>query len=89
MKGRSGRGEDDLKEMRMLNRIARITDDGLPHEAGPRHAELLEESLNLENCKFMVNPSVKLPFDDNSGPDEDDVDKDEDTQMVNKIKTKE
>ena len=28
MKGRLGRGKDDLKEMRVLNRIVRFTDDG-------------------------------------------------------------
>ena len=65
MKGRLGRGPKDLKEMRVLNRIVRITDSGLRYEADPRHAELLAGSLNLENCKATVTPGVKLPFDDN------------------------
>ena len=82
---RKGRPE----EIRVLNQIARITADGLRYEADPRHAELLATSLMLETCKSMVTPGIKLPFDDNSGPDEDDVDKEEDTQMVNKIATKE
>ena len=58
------------------------------NSADPRHAELLAKSLKLENCKFMVTPGVKLPFDNNSGPDEDDQDTEEDTQMVNKMATK-
>ena len=45
--------------------------------------------LILEKCKFVVTPGVKRPFDNKSGPDEDDVDKDEDTPMVNKITTEE
>ena len=49
-KGRLGRAKDDLKEMRMLNQIVRITDNGLRYEADPRHAELLAKSLNLEIC---------------------------------------
>ena len=74
IKGRLGRGKDDLKEMRVLNRIVRITDDGLLYEADPRHAELSAKELNLENCNKMVAPGVKLPFDINSGPSGDDVD---------------
>ena len=70
MKGRPSKRIGDLKEMGVLNRIVRITDDGLLYEADPRHAELLAKSLNLENCKFMVTPGVKLPFgnDSVSGP---------------------
>ena len=88
MKGRLGRGRDDLKEMRVLNRIVRITDDGLLYEADPRHAELLAKSLNLENCNKMVTPGVKLPFDIDSGPSGDDVDVSCDTQMVNEVAIK-
>ena len=58
------------------------------YEADPRHAELLAKPLNLENCKFVVTPGAKLPFDYNSGPDEDEVDKDEDTQMANSIQSR-
>ena len=74
--------------MRVLNRIVRITDDGLLYEADPRHAELLAKSLNLENCNKMVTPGVKIPFDTNSGPSGDDVDDNGDTQMVNEVWTK-
>ena len=50
VKGRLGRRDGDLKEMRVLNRIARITDDGLCYEADPRHVELLAKSLNFAQC---------------------------------------
>lgn len=69
LKGRLGRAKDDLKEMRVLNRIVRITDRGLKYEADPRHAELLAKSLNLDLQKgsnAVVTPGVKLPFDDDA-----------------------
>ena len=71
-KGRLGHGPDDLKEMRVLNRIVRVTDSGLRYEADPRHAEMLARALTLENCRHMVTPGVKLPFDD-SAPTDDEV----------------
>ena len=80
LKGRLGRGKDDLKDMRVPSRIVRIADDGLRYEADPRHAELLAKSLNLENCKFMVTPVAKLPVDNNHGPDKEDVDDDEESK---------
>ena len=72
-KGRLGHGEKDLKEMRVLNRIVRIDKTGLRYEADPRHAELLAKSLNLTQCRTMVTPGVKIPFDD-SAPTDDTTD---------------
>ena len=40
-KGRLGHGPNDLREMRVLNRIVRIIPDGLLYEPDPRHVELL------------------------------------------------
>ena len=37
----------------------------------------------------MATPGVKLPFDENYGPGEDNVDEDGEDQMVNEISTKE
>ena len=37
---------------------------------------------------LMVTPGVKLPFDNDSMPADDDVDEDGDTQMVNEVSTK-
>ena len=66
LKGRLGRKSEDLKEMRVLNRIVRIDDHGLRYEADPRHAELLARSLNLEQCRHVVTPGVKEPYDEES-----------------------
>ena len=66
LKGRLGRKSGDLKEMRVLNRIVRINDRGLRYEADPRHAELLARSLSLEQCRHVVTPGVKEPYDEES-----------------------
>ena len=70
LKGRLGHGKEDLKEMRILNRIVRIVDSGLRSEADPRHAELLAKSLNLEASKLVVTPGVKLPYDESATIDD-------------------
>ena len=50
LRGRLGEHRDDLKELRVLNRILRITEHGFLCEANPRHCELLARSLGLEQC---------------------------------------
>ena len=64
LRGRLGEEPGDLKEIRMLNRIIRITPAGLLYEADPRHAELLAKSMNLDNCKQVATPGVKKSFTD-------------------------
>jgi hypothetical protein len=64
-RGRLGEDPKDLKEIRMLNRIIRITPTGLLYEADPRHAELLSKSMGLNNCKHVSSPGVKKSFSDN------------------------
>ena len=62
MRGRLGSEPDDLKEIRMLNRIIRIVPGGLLYEADPRHAELLAKSMGLDDCKKVATPGVKKGF---------------------------
>ena len=62
MRGRLGSEPDDLKEIRMLNRIIRIVPTGLLYEADPRHAELLAKSMGLDDCKKVATPGVKKAF---------------------------
>ena len=62
MRGRLGSEPDDLKEIRMLNRIIRIAPTGLLYEADPRHAELLAKSMGLDDCRKVVTPGVKKAF---------------------------
>ena len=61
LKGRLGTGPNDAKEMRVLNRIVRITDDALLYEADPRHAEMIIKAFKLEESKPVVTPGVQSP----------------------------
>ena len=45
IRGRIGVGCPGDNEIRILNRIVRITDVGLEYEADPRHVDLTTESL--------------------------------------------
>ena len=64
LRGRLGLDKDDLKEIRVLNRIVRITEDGLRYEADPRHAELLAKSMGLNDCKPVATPGLKVSYDE-------------------------
>ena len=61
-RGHIGEGTGCVKEIRILNRILRLTDQGLRYEADPRHAELLVQALDLTNS--VTTPGVKGPSDD-------------------------
>ena len=50
--------------MRVLNRILRITSDGLMYEADRRHVELLAKSMGLETCKPVSMPGIKRDFNE-------------------------
>ena len=54
-----GADEGDLKEIKVLNKIIRLTDSGLELEADPRHAELVVRELGVENCKVSKVPGSK------------------------------
>ena len=54
-----GNEEKDLKEMRVLNKVIRITSAGLELEADPRHAELVVKALGLEGASISKTPGVK------------------------------
>ena len=69
----SSNRDNDMKEMRVLNRIVRITPDGLLYEADPRHAEMLIKAFKLEDSKPVVTPGVK-PSDPEPDPDKLDHD---------------
>ena len=45
VRGRLGPGADDLKSIRILNRIIEWTQDGLWYEADQRHAEIFVKDL--------------------------------------------
>ena len=49
-KGRWSTEKDADMEIRLLNRIIRLKEDGVHYEADPRHAELIIESLGVQGC---------------------------------------
>ena len=49
------------REMRMLNRIVRMTEFGIEYEADPRHAELVVQLLGLEGANGVTRPGEKMP----------------------------
>ena len=66
LRGRLGVEAIDAKEIRLLNRIVRITDQGLLYEADPRHAELLAKSMDLEQCRHVATLGMKKGFTDDA-----------------------
>ena len=70
LKGRLGSASE---EMRVLNRIVRITKVGLLYEADPRHAEMLITVFHLEDAKSVVTPGVKTDVNEH---DADKIDAD-------------
>ena len=46
-------------ELRILNRVIRLTPDGLTFEADPWHADLLAESICLTEANSVGTPGVK------------------------------
>ena len=63
LKGRLWHDPEDLKEMRILNRILRVTSKGILYEPDPRHSEILIKSLGLEGANSQVTPGVKSKDD--------------------------
>ena len=61
VRGRIGVGCPGDNEIRILNRIVRITENGLEYEADPRHVDLITESLDLAESKPVATPGVKNP----------------------------
>ena len=64
VRGRLGHGKAYVQQVKILNRILRITPTGLSYEADPRHAELLAKLMGLDDCKKVATPGVKKAFTD-------------------------
>ena len=61
---RLGPGENDAKEMRVLNRVVTWHDDRVEYEADPRQAERLIEECGLTGSNPMGTPGAKTTFQD-------------------------
>ena len=60
---RLGSGPNDLKEIKLLNRVLRVTETGLLWEADPKLVGLLAKALSLEEAKDTHTPGVKMYSD--------------------------
>ena len=54
-----GNGDGEVDEVKILNKVVRLTDRGLELEADPRHAEIVVRTLKLEDAKEAATPGVK------------------------------
>jgi hypothetical protein len=54
-----GYGGDSKSEIRILNKVVRMTDTGIELEADPRHAELVISELGLGNARPSLVPGSK------------------------------
>ena len=82
-----GGSVSDLKEVKVLNRVLRRTEDGTEMEADPRHVELIARELELKRAKIsntpgskVVNGSAKVAGEDRMKPEEEE--EDEETEKL-------
>ena len=59
IRGRLGEGCAGPQQIRILNRVVTLEEDGLTHEADPRHADLLMSSLGLTAANHAASPGVR------------------------------
>ena len=46
-----GKGEDEVREARVLNRVIRVDEKGWEYEPDQRHAEMIVRDMNLNEAK--------------------------------------
>ena len=64
-KGRMGEREEDIKSVRILNRIVTYTESGVEYESDQRHAEIIITQMGLrERSKGVVTPGIRMPLDE-------------------------
>ena len=59
MRGILGPGENDQKEVVVLNRILRWQDGVFQYEADPRHVEQILRDMEMQDCRPCVSPSTR------------------------------
>ena len=72
-----GSEEEDEKELKILNRIIRMTPRGIEYEADLRHAELISEEMLVSDSKGVDTPGVR----------EDDKEGEEGERTVGRVPT--
>ena len=73
IRGRLGEGCPGDNELRILNRVVKITPEGLTYEADPRHVDLLSQSMALDQANPVVTPGLKDPNPNYESIKEDDM----------------
>jgi hypothetical protein len=70
-RGRMGPGPEDLKNIRILNRVVSWDASGIKYEADTRHAEIIVREMGLgKDTKGVVTPGVKATSDELAGFEE-------------------
>ena len=59
IRGRIGIDMDGDNDIRILNRIAAVTPEGVTYEADPRHVDILLNSLGLSAANAVVTSGMK------------------------------
>ena len=54
-----GPDKDQVKEVRVFNRVLRWTSKGIEYEVDPRHVEIILQQLNIDQCKPVSTPGTK------------------------------
>ena len=54
-----GDKKEESQELRILNKVVRLTEAGIELEADPRHAEIVIKDLGLEHAKASRTPGSK------------------------------
>ena len=70
LKGRIGHGDNDCKQMRVLNRILTVCPEGLLYEPDPRHVEMLARAFNynFEDTKPSLTPGTEPKYEEDPQP---------------------
>ena len=66
-----GNKKEQTEELRILNKVVRLTETGVELEADPRHVELTVRDLNLKDAKCSTVPGAKESKLRGSQPDGD------------------
>ena len=71
IKGRFGEQPGRTNEMRVLNRVVRLTKEGLLYEAEPRHTEILVRSLDVSGTTVVTPGDKAIAIEQDADVDHD------------------
>ena len=77
VRGRLGEGCEGPQQIKNLNRVVTLDDDGLTYEADPRHCDLLMSSLDLSSSSSASSPGVEPTDRDDHAQKHDEISSDQ------------